>query len=119
MTDMPAVLMPDFWITEAALWFRLLENQFFYYKITNQFTRYAIFTPYLTKEVAVQVSDVLIRLSAETPYDDLKNAILRRLQPPKARSATKLLPQQPVFFSVITTSPGAVFIPTCGCSKAI
>ncbi len=64
MTDMPAVLMPDFWITEAALWFRLLENHFFYYKITNQFTRYAILPPYLTEEVVVQVSDVLIRPSA-------------------------------------------------------
>ncbi len=55
MTDMPAVLMPDFWPTEAVLWFRLLENQFFYGKITDQFTRFAIMTPYLTEEVAVQV----------------------------------------------------------------
>ncbi len=98
MTDMPAVLMPDFWPTEAALCFRLLENQFYLYKITNQFTRFAILTPYLTEEVAVQVSDVLIRPSFDTPYDDLKNAILQRLQPPKARSATKLLPQQPAVF---------------------
>ncbi len=67
-------------------------------KITNQFTRFATLTPNQTEEVAVQVSDVLIRSSAETPYDDLKNAILRRLRPPKARSATKLLPQQPAVF---------------------
>ncbi len=98
MTDMPAVLMPDFWPNEAALWFRLLETQFSYCKITNQFTRFAILTPYLTEEVAVQVSDALIRPSAETPYDDLKNAILPRLQPPKAGSATKLLPQHPAVF---------------------
>ncbi len=58
---MPAVLMPDFWPTEAALWFRLLEHQFSYLNITNQSTRFAILTPYLTKEVAIQVSDVLIR----------------------------------------------------------
>ncbi len=90
--------MPDFWPTEAALWFRLLENQFVLYEITNQFTLYAIFTTYLTEELALQVSDVLLRPSAETPYDDLKNAILRRLQPPKARSAIKLLPQQPAVF---------------------
>ncbi len=67
MTDMPAVLMPDFWPTEAALWFRLLENQFFYCEIINKFTRFAILTPYLTEKVAVQVLDVLIRPSAETP----------------------------------------------------
>ncbi len=95
MTHMPAVLMPDFWPTEAALRFHLLENQFFYCKITNQFTRFAILTPYLTEEVAVQVSDVLMRPSSETPYDDLKNAILQPLQPPKAGSVMKLLPQQP------------------------
>ncbi len=95
MTDMPAVLMPDFWSTGAALWLRLLENQFAYLKVRNQSTQFKVLTPYLTEEVAVQVSDVLIRPSAETPYDDLKSAILRRLQPPKARSATKLLPQQP------------------------
>ncbi len=51
MANMPAVLMPNFWPTEAALWFRLLENQFFYCKITNQFTRFAILTPYLTEDV--------------------------------------------------------------------
>ncbi len=79
MTDMPAVLMPDFWPTEAALWFRLLENQFFYCKITNQFTRFAILTPYLTEGVALQVSDVLMRPFVDTPYEDLKNAILQRL----------------------------------------
>ncbi len=55
MTGMPAVLMPDFWPTEAALWFWLLENQFSYLKITNQSTRFAILTPYLTKDVAIQV----------------------------------------------------------------
>ncbi len=52
-------------------------------------------TPYLTEEVAVTVSDILIRLSAETSYDDLKKAILRRLRPSKAGRVTKLLPQQP------------------------
>ncbi len=77
MTDMPAVLMPNFWPTEAAFWFRLLETQFSYCKITNQFTRFVILTPYLTEEAAVHISDVFIRPSTETPYDDLKNAILR------------------------------------------
>ncbi len=95
MTDMPALLMPDFWPTEAALWFWPLENHFSYGKITNQSTRFAIWTPYLTKEVAIQVSDVLIRPSVETLYDDIKNAILQRLQPPKSGSVTELLPQQP------------------------
>ncbi len=95
MMVIPAVLMPDFWPTEAALWFRLLENQFFYCTITNQFTRFVIMTPYITVEVAVQDPDVLIRPSVEIPYDDLKNAILQRLQPSKAGSVTKLVPQQP------------------------
>ncbi len=88
MTDMPAVLMPDFWLTEAVLWFRLFENHFSYRKITNQSTSFTILTPYLTKEVAIQVPDVLIRPSVETLYDDLKNASLQRLQPPKAGSVT-------------------------------
>ncbi len=67
MTDMLAVLMPEFWSTEATLWFRLLETRFSYCKITNQFTKFAILTPYLIEEVAVRVSDVLIRPSVETP----------------------------------------------------
>ncbi len=71
MVDMPAVLMPNFWPTEAELWLRLLETQFSYCKITNQFIRFAMLTTYQTEEVAVQVSDVLIRPSAETPYDNL------------------------------------------------
>ncbi len=78
MTDMPAVLMPDFWPTEAALWCRLLEAQISYSKISNQFTRVAILTPYLTEEVVVQVSDVLIRPCVETSYDDLKNDFRHR-----------------------------------------
>ncbi len=114
MTDMPAVLMPDFWPTKAALWFRLLETQFSFCKITNQFTRFAILTPYLTEEVAVQVSDVLIRPSVETPYDDLKNAILQRLQPPKAGNVAKLLPQQSAvsqsfLFNEVSRSPHNTF----------
>ncbi len=76
ITNTPAVLMPDFWPTEAALWFRLLENQLSYCKITTQFTRFAILTPYLTEGIALQVSDVLIRPFVDTPYEDLSSAPL-------------------------------------------
>ncbi len=62
----------------------------------------------------VEETDVLIRPSVETPYDDLKNAILRRLQPPKRDEAVAPTAGS---FSVITTSSDAVFIPTSGCSN--
>ncbi len=47
------------------------------------------------EEVALIFSGILIHPSAEAPYDDLKNAILRRVEPSKAGSVTKLLPTQP------------------------
>ncbi len=92
MTDVPAVLMPDFWPHEAALWFPILETQFSYLQITKQSTIFPRVTPYISKHVAVQVSDILIASSAETPYDDLKSTMTTMTT---SRSEGKLLPQQP------------------------
>ncbi len=96
----------NFWPHGAALRFRLLETHSSYCKTTKQSTQFAILVSSLTKGVAIQVSDILIRPPTVKSHDDLKNAILRRLQPPTADSV-----------SVIATSSCAVFIPTCGCSK--
>ncbi len=45
--------------------------------------------------MAIEVSNVILGPPSETPYDDLKDAILRRSQPRTAGRVTSLLPQQP------------------------
>ncbi len=105
MTDVPAVFMPDFWAHEAALWFRILKPQFSYLQITKNSTIFPSVTPYISKHVKVQVSDILITASAEAPsYDDFTQR--RQAATPTAGSC-----------SVINKPSCPVFIMTCGCPK--
>ncbi len=92
--DVPMVRMPDFWPHAATCWFTILEAQFKLHRITRQDLQYAILGQWLTEEVAIEVSDVILGPPSETPYDDLKDAILRGSQPGRAGRVTLLLPQQ-------------------------
>ncbi len=93
--DVPVVRMPNFWPHAATCWFTILEAQFKLHRITRQELQYAILGQWLTEEVAIEVSDVILGPPSETPYDDLKDDILRRSHPRTAGRVTSLLPQHP------------------------
>ncbi len=92
--DVSMVRMPDFWSHVATCWFTILEDQFKLHLITRQDLRYAILGQWLTEEVAIEASDVILGPPSETPYGDFKDAILRGSQPGRAGRVTLLLPQQ-------------------------
>ncbi len=58
--DVPMVRMPDFWPHAATCWFTILEAQFKLHRITRQDLQYAILGQWLTGEVAIEVSDVIL-----------------------------------------------------------
>ncbi len=97
-SDVPVERRPEFWPHAATYWFLVLEAQFRVHRLTRQDLQYAILGQWLTEEVAIEVSDVILGPPSETPYDELKDAILRRSQPRMAGRVTLLLPQQPAFF---------------------
>ncbi len=76
--DVQIVRMPDFWPQAAACWFTILEAQFRLHRIIRQDLRYATLGHWLTEEVVIKVSDVILGPPSETPNDDSKDAILRR-----------------------------------------
>ncbi len=72
------VRMPNFWPEAASVWFAILEVQFRFHRIIRQDLRFAIMAQWLTEEIAISVSDVLLGPMSDTPYTDLKMAILHR-----------------------------------------
>ncbi len=74
--DVPTVRMPNFRPHVATCWFLVLEA--LVQKIDRQDLRYAILTQWLTEEIAISVSDVLLGSMSDTPYTDLKMSILHQ-----------------------------------------
>ncbi len=70
MPDVSMVRMPEFWPHAATYWFLVLEAQFKVHSINRQDVQYAILTQWLTKEIAISVSDVLLGPMSNTPYTD-------------------------------------------------
>ncbi len=68
--DVPMARIPDFWPHAAACWFLVLEAQFKVHRIDRHDLRYAIVTQWLTEEITISVSDVLLGPMSDTPYDD-------------------------------------------------
>ncbi len=66
----------------------MLEAQFRVHRINRQNVRYAILTQWLTEEIAISVSDVLLGPKSDTPYNHLKMAILHQTSLAKQPNST-------------------------------
>ncbi len=66
--DVSVVGMPEFWPHAATYWFLVLEAQFKVHSINRLDVQYAILTQWLTEEIAIAVSDVLLGPMSDTPY---------------------------------------------------
>ncbi len=65
------VRTPDYWTNVVTCWFTILEPQF------RQNVGYATSGPWLTEEVAIEITSIILRTYFQYPCDDLKGAILR------------------------------------------
>ena len=70
--------LPPFWSTRPHAWFAHVEAQFELKRIVSQRTRYNHVVVSLTPELADEVEDIISSPPSETPYDILKEAILKR-----------------------------------------
>lgn len=63
------------------MWFTLLESSFKAYQVPDSLTKYTRAASLLPPEVLAQVPDIIMKAAdAEKPYEDLKAALLQRLQ---------------------------------------
>ncbi|XP_050707626.1 uncharacterized protein LOC126992843 [Eriocheir sinensis] len=73
---------PTFTSHEPTLWFTILEVNFKPHRITTSLTKFSHATALIPLDVLSQVSDTISKAaSSDTPYEDLKAAILSRLEP--------------------------------------
>ena len=72
---------PAFTSHDPALWFTILEVNFRAHNITTSLSKFSYACTSLPADVISQVADVIAAAStADTPYEDLKTAVLARLE---------------------------------------
>ena len=75
--EMPAtVKLPEFWPTQAALWFGRADAEFDQKGVTTEKTRYSHVVSALPVEVATRVKDALIAPDATQPYTALRKRLM-------------------------------------------
>ena len=72
---------PAFTSHDPALWFTILEVNFRAHSITTSLSRFSYACTSLPADVVSQVADVIAAVTtSDTPYEDLKQAVLARLE---------------------------------------
>ncbi len=69
--------IPPFWPTDPEVWFAQVKAQFATRGITTQKTRFDHIVASLGPEFATEVRDLILKPSANTPYDTLKTALIK------------------------------------------
>ena len=82
-TDQPrlaavSVKLPPFWPSDPQLWFAQVQAQFSTRGITNQRTMFDYVIASLAPEFAAEIRDLILTPPAETPYDVLKETLIKR-----------------------------------------
>lgn len=86
---------PQFCTHDPNMWFNLVECNFKANKITSSITKFSHATSLLPQDVLTKVSDVIRKaIQSDTPYEDLKAAILKRLESSVAARLQELLSKE-------------------------
>lgn len=90
-----AMRAPAFCNQDPTMWFSILECGFAASKVTSNLTKFTHAASLLPPDVLAQVSDIIIAATnSATPYDDLKAAVLSRLQSSVAARLRELLSKE-------------------------
>ena len=73
-----SVKLPPFWPSDPQLWFAHVQAQFSTRKIMNQRTMFHYVIASLALEFAAEIRDLILTPPAETPYDILKETLIKR-----------------------------------------
>ena len=73
-----SVKLPPFWPSDPQLWFAQVQAQFATRGITNQRTMFDYVIASLAPEFAAEIRDLILTPPVETPYDVLKETLIKR-----------------------------------------
>lgn len=83
--------VPEFYPTNPSAWFLSLDTIFELSNITSEKTKFKHLIGSLATSVVAEIQDIITEVSADKPYTDAKQAIIKRFQPSPEESLRKLL----------------------------
>ena len=86
-----SIKLPPFWPNDPEVWFAQVEAQFATRGVIVQKTRFDYVISSLNPEFALEVRDLILNPPTETPYDSLKNELVKRTTASEQRKLQQLI----------------------------
>ena len=82
--------LPPFWSSDLEVWFQQVEAQFCTHSITAQCSKFDYTVASLSPELATEVRDLIIHPPTDSPYDSLREQLIKRTTTSEQRRLQQL-----------------------------